>query len=259
MKLLDALARKETAIHGIHPVVKLLTTVIYLTVIISFGRYEVSALLPFIIYPVLIFIYAELPVIPFIKRMLVIEPFIIGVGILNPLFDNHSINLGGIVVSAGWITFLSIFIKGGLTALVGILLIATTGMDKLAAAMRMLKIPKIFVLQLLLTYRYISLLTEEVLRMLRAYFLRAPGQKGVHLNAWGSFAGNLLLRAFERAQQVYQAMVLRGFTGEYNAGKVQGIRLKDLAFLSGWSLFFVTARIYNIPILIGSVFTGVIS
>jgi len=258
MRLLDGLAGKDTSIHRLHPITKLLTTVVYLTVVISFGRYEISSLLPFIFYPVVVFILAELPVAPILKRILLVEPFIIGIGILNPLFNQHTMVLGGVVISRGWVTFLSIFIKCGLTVTVSILLIATTGMDKLAVALRMLKIPKIFVLQLLLTYRYISVLIEEVSRMMRAYSLRAPGQKGIHRSVWGSFVGQLILRTLDRAQRVYQSMNLRGFTGEYNTGDIEKLSFNDFAYLAGWSLFFITARIYNIPMLIGSLITGVI-
>jgi len=258
MRLLDDLAKKETSIHKLHPLVKLLTTVVYLTVVVSFGRYEISSLLPFVFYPVLIFAFAEIPVAPILKRILLVEPFIIGIGILNPLFDNYTVLIGGIAISRGWVTFLAIFIKCGLTVAVSILLIATTGMDKLAAALRMLKIPKIFVLQLLLTYRYISVLIEEVFRMQRSYSLRAPGHKGIHRGVWGSFAGQLILRTFERAQRVYQSMSLRGFTGEYNTGDIARVGLKDFAYLAGWSLFFIIMRIYNVPMLMGLLFTGVI-
>jgi cobalt/nickel transport system permease protein len=94
--------------------------------------------------------------------------------------------------------------------------------------------------------------------MQRAYTMRAPGHKGVHRNVWGSFAGQLILRTFERAQRVYQSMSLRGFTGEYNTGAVSRVGMKDFAYLTGWSLFFIIARIYNIPMFIGSLFTGVI-
>ncbi|NTW04831.1 MAG: cobalt ECF transporter T component CbiQ [Peptococcaceae bacterium] len=257
LRLLDNLARGKTFIHRINPLVKLLTTVVYLTVVVSFGRYEISSLLTFIFYPVLIFALAELPVTPILKKVLFVQPLIIGIGILNPIFDSHSVLLGDIAVSRGWITFLAIFIKSGLTVTVSILLIATTGMDRLAAALRMLKIPKIFVLQLILTYRYISVLMEEVHRMLRAYSLRAPGQKGVQRNHWGSFAGQLLLRTFDRAQRVYQSMSLRGFNGEYHTGKSAKLGLIDFAYFSGWSIFFILARIYDIPVLMGSLLIGV--
>lgn len=258
IRLLDDLARKKTSIHRLHPLAKLLTTVFYITVVVSFGRYEISGLFSFVFFPIIILSFAELPLTSILKRVLLVEPLIIGIGILNPVFDHSIVMFGGIVISRGWITFLSILIKSGLTVTVGIILIATTGMDKLAAALRILRIPKIFVLQLLLTYRYISVLIEEVSRMMRAYSLRAPGQKGIHHNNWGSFAGQLILRTFDRAQRVYESMCLRGFTGDYNTGDDTKIGFRDVAFFTGWSLSFIIARIYNIPVLIGSLFTGVI-
>lgn len=258
LRLLDDLARKETSIHRLHPLAKLLTTIAYLSMVISFGRYEISGLMPFVFYPALILAFAEIPAAPVIKRILLIEPFIIGIGILNPLFDSYAVNFIGFTVSRGWVTFLSIFIKSVLTVAAGILLIATTEIDRLAAAMRMVGIPRIFILQLLLTYRYISILTEEASRMLRAYSLRAPGQKGIHRSVWGSFAGQLLLRTYERAHRVYVSMSLRGFEGEYNIGDIAMPAFKDYVYFAGWSLFFVIARIYNIPELAGSLIIGVI-
>lgn len=258
MRLLDDLARKGTVIHRIHPLIKLLTTVIYLTVVVSFGRYEIIGLLPLLFFPVLVITLAELPLLPILKRMLLAAPFVVGIGILNPVFDHQVFMVGGLTISRGWITFFSIFLKCLLTVSAALLLIATTGMDRLASALRMLKIPRLFVLQLLLTYRYISVLMEEVSRILMAYSMRSPQQKGIQSKVWGSLTGQLILRTFERAQRVYLAMCLRGFAGEYNMGKNRRITVRDLAYLVGWSLFFALVRIYNIPMLIGSLLTGVV-
>lgn len=251
IRLLDELSRKETFIHRLHPLVKLLTTVVYLIAVVSFGKYEISRLLPLVFYPVLIITFAELPLKPILKRVLLVEPLIIGIGILNPLFDHQVFALCGVEISRGWITFLSILIKCGLTVTAALLLIATTGMEKLGCALRMLRIPRLFVLQLLLTYRYISVLLEEVGTMLRAYSLRSPRQKGVHHSVWGSLSGQLILRTFERAQRVYQAMSLRGFTGEYITGSQTRMKAGDFVYLAGWILFFVVDRIFNIPFLLG--------
>lgn len=92
--------------------------------------------------------------------------------------------------------------------------------------------------------------------MIRAYSMRAPDQKGIQRGVWGSFAGQLILRTYDRAQRVYQAMNLRGFTGEYHTGATGEVSLRDIAYLAGWSLFFILARLYNLPMLLGSLFTG---
>ena len=256
MRLFDDLAQNETSIHRVHPLLKLLTTVVYLTVVVSFDRDEIGGLLPFFFYPVLIFALAEIPAAPILKRVLSVAPLVIGIGILNPVFDHHTVFFFGMTISKGWFTFVSILIKSGLTVLASILLIATTGIDQLAASLRILRVPKIFVLQLILTYRYISVLIEELSRMMMAYSMRAPKQKGIHPRVWGSFAGQLLLRTFDRAQRVYQSMNLRGFTGEYHTGRTIKVRINDVLYFAGWSSFFILARIYHLPDLIGSFFTG---
>lgn len=258
IRLLDDLACRQNPINNLHPLAKLLTTAIYLTVVVSFDRYEIVSLLPLVFYPVIVLSLAELPLGEILKRIAWVLPLIIGIGIFNPLFDHQTASLLGFTFTRGWLTFISIFMKCILTVTGGVLLIATTGMDRLAAAMRMIRIPKIFVLQLLLTYRYISVLGDELARMLRAYSLRAPGQKGIRRDAWGSFTGSLLLRSFDRAQRVYAAMCLRGFAGEYNTGNITKIANRDLWFLAGWSAFFIITRIYNLPLLLGSLLTGVV-
>jgi len=245
IRLLDELARKETMIHKIHPVSKLLTTMVYLFVVVSFDRYEISGLLPFVLFPMVLILLAELPVKPIFKRLLFVEPLIIGIGILNPLFDPR-----------GWTTFASIMIKCALTVTACLILVSTTGLDKIAQALRTLRVPSLFVLQLILTFRYISVLIEELAVMVRAYVLRTPQQKGIRLKDSGAFAGQLLLRSFNRAQNVYIAMKLRGFHGEYHAYSSADIKWKDIIYLLAWSLFFIVARMYNVPEFLGFLIEG---
>lgn len=257
LRLLDDLARKKSSIHRLHPLAKLITTILFLVVVISFERHAVIALLPFVLYPILTLSLGEIPAMPIFKRILPVTPFVLGIGILNPVFDQQSVTFLGLAISRGWLTFLSLTVKTVLTVAAALLLIATTGMERLGAALRMIRIPKLFVMQLLLTYRYITVLMEETARTLRAYALRAPGHKGVQPKAWGSLTGQLLLRTLDRAQRVYQAMVLRGFTGEYHTGASLLFSWQDFVYVAGWCIFFLVARMFNIPLLLGMLFTGV--
>lgn len=256
IRLLDELARKDSVIHRRHPLAKLLTTLIYLVAVISYGKYEISALLPLVFYPVIVLALADVPAVPLLRRLVLVLPLIMGIGILNPFFDHQVVVVAGQAISRGWLTFFSIILKSMLTVFAALLLVATTGLERIAHSLRLLKVSRLFVLQLLLTYRYISVLTEEVGRILRAYFLRAPGQKGLNRHVWGPLLGQLLLRTFERAQRVYQAMCLRGFSGEYHTGPQQRINRGDLAYLFLWFLYFAAARLCDIPALLGLVLTG---
>jgi len=218
LRQMDEMARGKSIIHKIHPLIKCIVTLIYIVTTVSFSRYEILSILPLVVYPVIIISLSEIPAWFILKRVLIVSPFILFLGILNPIFERTPVNIGGIVISAGYITFISLIIKSFLTVFASLLLVCTAGMDNIAASLRIMHVPKIIVMVILLTYRYIFILTEETARIVRAYHLRAPGQKGIKSSSWGSLAGQLLLRTFDRAEKVYESMSLRGFKGEYNTG-----------------------------------------
>ena len=148
----------------------------------------------------------------------------------------------------------TLLLKGVFSLMASFLLIATTPMDSLCAALRKLHVPGILVTLLLLTYRYIGVLMEQVAVMTDAYRLRAPGQKGLHISAWGSFLGQLLLRSMDRAEELYGSMLLRGFRGEYHYARLDGLKWKDWVFTAVCLGLFAAARWVNIPALLGSLF-----
>jgi cobalt/nickel transport system permease protein len=259
LRRLDELAAQDSPIHRLHPVAKLVTTILFLIFVTSFGRLEISRLIPYALFPVMLLSLSGLPAGFIVRRVLLVEPLIIGIGILNPVLDRTLVPVAGFVVAQGWLTALSLFLRGTLTVLAAVLLIATTGMDRLAYAMRALKLPRIFVSQIFLTYRYISVLGEAVSRTTRAYSLRAPRQKGIIMKAWGSLSGQLILRAVDRAEKIYQAMLLRGYMGEYPVSHPSRLACRDLLFMVSWALFFLLARLVNLSAQLGLLFLGGIS
>ena len=95
-------------------------------------------------------------------------------------------------------------------------------------------------------------------RLIRAYKLRSYGKKGIHKTAWGPLIGQIILRAFERSQSIYAAMLTRGFDGNYHPGANIKMKGKDIAYLLCWIAFFAAARIYDIPTLLGNALAGVL-
>lgn len=258
IRFLDESASKKTVIHKINPIAKLLVTITYLIVVLSFERYDIIGLIPYILYPVIIFLLSEVPFFQIFKRLIIVLPFVIGIGIFNPLFDTRTfIVIAGVHISGGCISFLSLIIKCSLTVLSALLLIATTGIEKIASALRRLYVPKIFVTQVLLTYRYISVLLDEAAQVIMAYHLRAPMERTVSFKAYGSLLGQMLLRAFDRANRVYNAMVLRGFNGDYVFGEDNSFSKTSIIYITLWIGFFITAKFLNIPESIGRIIMGV--
>lgn len=256
--LLDELANSQTVVHARHPLAKLLTTLAFLVAVASFGKYEAISLLPFILYPVVLIILADLPVGILLKRVMIVSPFALGVGIANPIFDRMPMLVwGSVAISGGWVSLASILLRVGLTVLATLVLVATSGIGQIAAALLQMRLPRSFVAQLVFLYRYIGVLGEETGRMIRAHSLRSLGEKRLPFPLWGSLIGHLLLRTVDRAGRIYHAMLCRGFDGRIRVQRSWPFRAADGFYLFIWVSYFSLARFVNLPELIGSFVLGV--
>ena len=254
---MDILASRDQWVNKIHPLVKFVLTVGYIAVVVSFQKYDVTGLVGMAIYPLAVFILADLSFWDSIKRLRLVLPLICLVGILNPLFDKHYILIAGVKLSAGVLSMITLIMKGIFSVLASYLLIATTSVDKICYALCMLHVPKVLVTQFMLTYRYITVLLEEVNRITQAYALRAPNQKGIHFKVWGSLAGQLLLRSMDRAGDVYESMLLRGYRGDYQYMRGQIVLSpKDALYFCFWAGVFALFRLCPVILMIGNLFGG---
>lgn len=218
---MDDLAAQDSPIHRLHPAAKLLATIAYILLVVSFDKYDLDGLFPMLLWPVLLFQLSGVPVRTCFYKLRIVLPLVMAVGLFNPFFDRAPLlMLGSLRVSGGVVSMLTLMGKGVLCLMASFLLMATTPIDSLCAALRRLHVPKMVVTLLLLTYRYTGVLTEELAVMTEAYHLRAPGQKGIHVSAWGSFLGQLLLRSMDRAGELYDSMVLRGYHGHFHYAPV---------------------------------------
>nr|WP_312577656.1 cobalt ECF transporter T component CbiQ [Sedimentibacter sp.] len=258
IRLMDEISQKHTVIHNIHPLVKLIISILYIIITVSFGKYEIINLIPLLIYPVVVFNLGDIPFIPIFKRALIVLPIVLGMGIFNPIVDKEPIIIfANVFIAKGWISYLSLILKCFFAVICALLFISTTSIDNISMALGKLHVPKIFIMQFLLTYRYIYVLLEEFARIWTAYSLRAPKQKGIQYRAWGSLLGQLLMRTYDRAQNIYFCMVLRGYNMENYECKGEVLHLNDYIYLFIWICFLILVRFYNIPILLGNIMTGV--
>lgn len=250
---MDTLAAGDQWVNRIHPLVKFIVTIGYIAAVVSFHKYDVSGLAGMMVYPIAVFILSELSFTDSIRRLRLVLPLICLVGVLNPFLDKNVVLIAGMRMSAGVLSMISLILKGVFSVLASYLLIATTSVDKLCYAFRLLHIPKPVVTQFMLTYRYVSVLLEEANSVTQAYALRAPNQKGVHFKVWGSLAGHLLLRSIDRAGAVYESMLLRGYDGGYRYLQERlALRLKDIIYLLFWLAVIVLFRLYPILLIIGN-------
>lgn len=249
-------ASKDTWMNNIYPLFKLILTCFYIVMVASVSKYDMDILISMGLYLVFLFVAGEISIKNCFVRIRLVLPVVCVMGIFNIFFDRTAqFYFGNLAVTGGMISFLSLLVKGVFMLLAVYLLVITTTIEKICISLTHLHCPKIIVTLFLLIYRYIGLLMEETSRMLQAYKLRAPKQKGIKINAWGSFVGMLLLRTFDRAEQVNESMSLRGFCGEFMNWEKFHASWKDWLYFLIFLGMIILFRYFHIFHLVGSQFS----
>ena len=140
----------------------------------------------------------------------------------NPLAEWNLGPLTLVPTDFGMIKFGSILLRSWISVQVAILLVATTRFPDMIHAFEHLRIPAVLTTIVAYLYRYLFVLTDEVIRLLRARQSRSGSVAGLRAGrsvAWrakvtGNMAGQLFLRSYERSDRIYNAMLARGYTGQ---------------------------------------------
>jgi cobalt ECF transporter T component CbiQ len=114
------------------------------------------------------------------------------------------------------------------------LLVLTTRWADLLKALRIFRVPEVFVIVLAMTYRYIFLLlrlTENLFlgRASRTVGMTSAGEQ----RRWiGASMGTVMSRSLLLSNEVYAAMVARGFSGDLRTLATYRMREEDWLFVS---------------------------
>lgn len=253
---LSELQQRDLWMNKLHPLTRLLSSVIYIVLVASFDKYDIVHLAIMAVYPFFCFMVGELSLKDGLYRMRVVLPLVLAVGLPNPFFDRQVLIMAGsFAITGGMVSMVVLMIKGLFTVLALYVLIATSSVEDICYALRCLHVPKTIVIVVLLIGRYIYMLGSEASRITTAYRLRAPRQKGIHYKAWGTLVGQWLIRSMDRAQVVYESMCLRGFRGDFPESK-RGVRLNDVLYTLVWALVLGALRFTGVVELIGQLFVA---
>ena len=256
-KRLELLAKGDTGLHRLDARAKVLVTALFVILVISHDRYEITALFPFFIFPAAMIAAGNLPFAYIVRKILLLCPFVMVVAMFNPLFDRAILlQAGPLAISGGWLSFISIILRSILTVGSAFILLALTGFSGVCRALEQLGMPRPFAVQLLFLYRYIFVLTEEGGRAARARQLRSGGKRGPGIGSVATLIGHLLLRTWQRAERVYIAMLSRGFDGSFHTSRSSSFGTREMYFIICWGLFLLLLRSTNLPHRIGGLVTG---
>ena len=255
---LESLAAKDSALSALDARAKILVTLGFIVTVVSFDRYVVAALLPLALFPVVMAALGNIPWRVIGRPVLLAAPFAVMLGAFNPLFDQQVVlQVAGVGISGGWLSFASILIRFVLTVSAGLMLVAGTGFGPMCTGLARLGMPQVMTTQLLLLHRYAGVLASEAARMSLARELRANG-RALPLSVYGPLLGHLLLRALQRAQRLHQAMLARGYDGRLPRSADLSWQRRDSWFVGVCLLGFVLARQLDLAHGLGALMLGLV-
>jgi cobalt/nickel transport system permease protein len=129
---------------------------------------------------------------------------------------------------------LAIAEKSFLSGFGALLLIATTPLVQLLAALESLRVPRLLILVTQFVYRYLFVISEHAQHMRLAaqsrYSAGAPAAR--RFKAASGALGVLFARSWERADGIYRAMLARGFSGRFVPLVRPHLHAADFGFLA---------------------------
>lgn len=256
---LDPYHPGTSPVHILDPRIKLVLALAYILT---------TALTPIAAWPIYILLYSiilsveiisQLGVWPILKRAALALPFILAA--LPVIFtvgesSLFTIQIGSLNVTGyteGFERFISVALKSWLSIQAAIVLAVSTSFPDLLKAMRFIHIPRLLVAIFGLMWRYLFVLVDEALRLMRARAARsgispeseykAGGKLTWRACVTGGMTGNLFLRAYERSDRIYMAMLSRGYDGEIRAQSVAPVNPVSWMML-GFGLFAMISLLF---------------
>lgn len=223
-KFLDQYSELDSFLHRLDPRVK----VIAFTGIILFVVFTpVFSLPPLFSYYALVLILAAFSRVPprfIIARSAEILPFaaVIALSLFLPR-PEHGLTVFAFFLAKAYLAILSM-----------IILVATTPFADLLKAFEKMRCPHLFLMIFSFLYRYLYLVIDEFMMMNQAKESRTMGAAGkpwFKIKTYSNMVGNLLVRSYERGEDVYLAMCARGYEGKIKTLHRFALQRRDYIFL----------------------------
>lgn len=268
MKLdLDQYAHLDSLLHRWDARYKLIGLI---ALIFSFAAVEYLWLVPAMIgITAILYVLSQLPLRYWLLRLRYPGFFLLSIVFMLPFLSGETVIwrwgmltlrqegcLAVVLIASRFISILT----------VGLILLGTTPFLSLVKAMRSLGLPVVLTDMMLLTYRYLFDIIDNLETMQRAMRLRGfrASTSAQKLSGWflpdiqllnrlASLAGTLFVRSYEQSERIYKAMKLRGYGS--SAMRYQSARRRSphstlwdaiaLVFMLGVAVGFAGIAIIN--------------
>lgn len=225
---------RESSFYYFDSRTKIIVSILFV-IIVALLR-DLLTLLIALIFILVTMSISNIPARHFFKRYLIAVPFILFASLAMLLSRNFQM-------------FITMFIRITTCVLALILLSSATPFFDLLKGLQSLKVPNIFIILLMFTYRYFFVFVDELHRMKLAR--KARGFRGgKHLFDKRSMKiisysiGMILIRAYQRGVRIYDALLVRGFDGKIKTLTSLKFTVLDscfgliFIFISGYLIYF---------------------
>lgn len=208
----------NSMIHRLDPRIRAGLAVLYSFVVAL--AYQFPVLIGALIVSSLLIAISRVSLREVFRKMVIVNALILLLWLVLPFtFEGKILAriLSFAVYFPGVILAAQITLKSNAILLAFIALVSTMSLTTLGHTLHRLKVPTKMVYLLLMTYRYIFVIEQEYLRLIRAAKIRGF-RPGTNTNTYRTYAyviGMLFVRAAARAERVHQAMLCRGFKGKF--------------------------------------------
>lgn len=213
--VLDEYANLNSPIHRWDVRYKLIALI---TLMFAFATVKNWYLIPLmLLVTAMLYGISKLPLFFLVSRLRYPGFFLLGVIFLLPFLSGKIIvwQLGFLTIrQEGCLAVILIVSRFFAIMTTGLILFGTNSFLTTVKGMRKLGISPILADMLLLSYRYIFELSHQLNMMLKATKLRGFQRSKIsrrNLSVYAALIGSLLVRSYQQAERVYQAMLLRGY------------------------------------------------
>ncbi|MDJ0553546.1 MAG: cobalt ECF transporter T component CbiQ [Microcoleaceae cyanobacterium MO_207.B10] len=256
MKLiLDEYANLNSPIHRWDVRYKLIALMALMFAFATVNNWSLVPLM--LLVTVILYGISKLPLSFLITRLRYPGFFLLGIILLLPFVSGQTIiwQFGFLVIrQEGCLAVILIVSRFFAIMTTSLILFGTSSFLTTIKGIRQLGISPILTDMLLLSYRYIFELSRQLKMTLKSTKLRGFKPSEIswrNLSVYAALTGSLLVRSYQQAEQVYKAMLLRGYGNELNREN------KSIDFASLNNMVFKSDAIYLfISLIISAAFIG---
>jgi len=237
---IEEFALGDSWIHELDPRVKMLVTLVF-SVVVALNQH-VSWTAVSLVLPLALILAAGLSIKKVLVRLAIVNGFILFIWLFLPFTTPGETiyALGPLSIQTeGIVSALLITLKSNSIILMVIALLGTSQIFTLVHALSHMWFPDKLVHLFFFCFRYIHVIHEEYHRLSNAMKIRGFKPKtDMHTyRAYAYLVGMLLVKSFDRAKRIVQAMKCRGFKGKFYILHHYQMKHSDYA-MAGSSLAF---------------------